>query len=301
MAKTKTVEEIQVNDADLVKALNEMTAAVEKGDRLLAADPEGGLSTQGEQLSKKTPKGVVYGVSKADACSDDESSDDGSSDDDDAKKSCEHVFKGQLACRSCAATIVKADDESSGDDESSEDVDKSQTVAKGAVDVSEFLTGMRDDLSAVAEGFDTLKKSVDDRISAQVSAGQAFNQRLAQGITMIGNAVIAIQKQLGTHEAQLTKALSQPAFAGAPGFSHRALLGQNELMHPSLGAGDGEQSSGIYNLTPNTIRNWLLSKAEAGDVVAGEVIIEYESNNCDPGVFARHPMVRKSLEHDLCK
>src|SRR5262245_18585439 len=104
-------------------------------------------------------------VTKADDTSseDDQASDEDSSEDDSeadtASKAfgCQHVFKGQMACRSCTAAMSKADDDSS-DDESSDDDDddsaskslsaraRSNSTLRKGIEVSDFLETLVDGL-----------------------------------------------------------------------------------------------------------------------------------------------------------
>lgn len=293
----------EVTDADLLKALGELQDAVSKGDRLLEADTEGGLSTVGTPLSKKAPKGV----SKAEAGSDDDSSDDGSM----VKATCDHVHKGQMACKACS--IAKAeddssddasDDDSSGDSEKSIRVDENKDVKKAIkkagmqdVDAAKFLRTLAEGISDSVEALD---KSIEDRFASDKDERKKFDTQIAKALVQIGNLVNSIAQRMAKQETALQiidggvqKALSQPAAGPAQrigqSFSH---------MQAAPTPYDGRGNHPILNVDSMRIQNWFASQAAANNYAAVNVGIEYEEAGNNPAVLINYPDISKAIVAD---
>lgn len=294
---SKSIEDAPgVTDADLLKALGELQDAVSKGDRLLEADTEGGLSTVGTPLSKKAPKGV----SKAEAGSDDDSSDDGSM----AKATCDHVYKGQMACKACS--IAKADDDSSddaSDDDSSGDAEKAmrvdenkdvkKAIKKAAVqdvDAAKFLHTLAEGISDSVEALD---KSIEDRFASDKEERKKFDTQIAKALVQIGNLVNNIAQRIRVIDGGVQKALSQPAAGPAQrigqSFSH---------MQAAPTPYDGRGNHPILDIDSTRIQNWFASQAASNNYAAVNVGIEYEQAGNNPAVLINYPDISKAIVAD---
>ncbi len=275
----------KVKERDLYKALNDLENLA-KGDALEDADPEGGMSTQGKPLSDKAPKGrgdstkkskaaassssaASSSMDKADAASDDDS-DEGSGDD-----------SGD-------------DDSGENNDESSEDMGKSfrdvaeddEEISKGLL-VSPFLESLVDRMSGT---MDDLAKSINTRIDRRFESQQEFNVRLAKGLVLVGrtmNQLLPLVKE----QAEVIK-----SFGNSPSIQQRkSVLSKSEVVEPDgHGGGDDDPAS----VKPRDIEDWLINKAQAGEIPL-QMVTTWETSGRS---LAGLPLpIRKALMNDLAK
>lgn len=287
----------RIKESALLKALAELEEGVEKGDELQDADTEGGFSTEGEPLSKEAMKdgGEDADVAKADDSSDDESSDDGDEDDKASKGlGCDHVFKGQMACRACAGRVAKADDDSDEDDKDDDDTSKSfrqradqdDTLSKG-IEVSDFLESI---VNGMSETVEDLKKSVDQRIGTFATERRDFDRRLAKAIVRIGNAVETLGSALGEQDKALRRVMNMPHVP-----QRKSVISKSEIVEREFESGLQDP---IRNIPPSSLVNWLTQKAMSREI--NEMLVfEFEASGYNPDVLP--PDVKKSLVSDLCK
>jgi hypothetical protein len=294
-------EKPQYNDRQLLKAMNELEATLQKGgDELLEQDPEGGLSTEGEPLSKKAPKGKGSDaeVTKSDDDSDDGGSDDGSEEDtamkggdDDSEEDDDGSDEG--------GSDDGSDDES--DDESPpmptkksskggkvtkslrERADDDETLQK-AIEISDFLEAIVDQSSETIN--DMTKALIDDnqvikrRLHKSEQYQRDFNGRLAAGLIAMGRAqqeTLSLVKSL----------LGQPNVR-----MRKSVLSSDEVIEPHRRGDDDEAA-----IHPAKIADWLFKKAVAGDIDQLNVI-QFETHG---QLGALPPDIRKALINDLQK
>jgi hypothetical protein len=228
MGKTKTAEGAKIAEGKLLKALTELEESVTKGDALEDADPEGGLSTEGEPLSDAAPRGrgetkkSRRSSSGSASTPDEASSDDSSSDDDDSsvsemmssksskkKKKGKSIFPPEKTKKSVSKAERSSDDDddASSDDSSSGTKKSFRQMAEGdetmrkAIVVNDFIEAMVDQLSlALHHVQESMSKSIkgmekrlsahiDDRVAKSSASQQGFNARLAKAVAAIGNTV----------------------------------------------------------------------------------------------------------------
>lgn len=223
MAKTK------IQESKLLKALAELEESVEKGDVLEDADPEGGLSAEGEPLSSGAPRGRGESTKKSRRASSSSSpvasssSDDSSSGDDDdedggaaeamsARRAPLFQKKGKKGKVSKAASM--SDSSSSGSDESSDDsgsdessdaeksfrdmVEEDETMRKGII-VNPFLEAMVDQISlAMLAMKQSLAKSM-------VRSLEAMEKRI---VAQVGGAVSKSIPSQADFNVRLAKAVA---------------------------------------------------------------------------------------------
>jgi hypothetical protein len=344
MAKTKTkTPAVKIPESKLIKALAELQGAIEKGDALEDADPEGGLSTEGEPLSTAAPSGKGGGtrksqrsssssssVEKAESSSsssgsssdddDDEdaskamsASDFGSDDDEDEKKS-KKKDKGKKkpppfikkAAESCSSDSESSDDDGSTEKSFGETATQDETIAK-AIDVSDFLKSLVDQLSLSDIEIAKSLVRLEQRISAKLDAVAAsfaksferqagFNARSAQALAAIGNIV--------QDNVDVTKSLAN---SPAPAPRGKAVLSKGEVNNPPWGNGGGNQmaagSEGDFiaeasELTPEAVGDWLFKKSAANQIDP-RMIMAWEADRYS--VETLPVQIRKALVNDLCK
>jgi len=284
-----------VSEEALLKSLNELEEAVLKGgDELLDQDPEGGLSTEGEPLSKKAPKGKAD-VAKAD----DGSSDDASDDEDDVNKGAD--MSDDESEEDDGSGDGDGDDMS--DDESEEKppmpmkkgkkgmskslrerADEGETTAK-AIEVSDFIESMIDQASDayadLQKAFSDEVASLEGRLEKSEAYQRNFNGRLAKGLVDIGKMLVDTNK--------LIKSL-----VNSPNPQMRkSILSADEIQEPSRGGGGGDETQ----LHPAKVAEWLFNKSMAGEIDS-LLVTQYEVHR---NIEALPVQVRKALVNDLRK
>jgi hypothetical protein len=330
MAKSKAKSPPEkIPEGKLLKALAELEDAIEKGDVLEDADPEGGLSTEGEPLSNAAPSGKSdtkksrrsSSSSSSSAASSDDGDDDSSSDDASSPFPPKKKMKKGAVERAAAASKDSMSDEESSDEESSDDAsspaEKSfREVAEGdevmakAIDVSDFMEALVDQISLamLKMGKDVAKSMVrieerlgariDNRVAKSIGYQQSFNARLAKAVAAIGTSV---QEDL----VDMVKSLSeQPAPQRG-----RAVLSKGEVNQPPWQVtGNDQQMAGgseggafiaeLSELSSEAIGDWLF-KATTNNKIDPKLILAWEADRYN--VETLPPMVRKALVNDLCK
>ena len=267
----------KIKEESLLKALNELEAAVAKSDVLEDADTEGGLSSEGTPLSSKAPSGrgsvtKAAAVSSSDAGSEDAASDAGSED--------------------AESDDAESDDAGSDDSEAPaaksfrEVADADETMQK-AIEVSDFIEAMVDQtsssLGAVTKSLHRIEKSVGARIDRSESVQQNFNARLAKAVVQIGNSVNEL--------ANIVR-----AFSDTPSVpQRRAVLSKSEVLQPHLGGGAPDD---LATADRSKIIDWLVNKSLANQLDA-VTITAFEQSGYNPDALP--PMVRKALANDLAK
>lgn len=322
MAKIKN----KIPEGKLLKALAELEDSVAKGDALQAADPEGGLSTEGKPLSAQAPSGKSDAkksepdddgededeAAKAFSASDMSSDDD---DDDDAPPK-----KKDKAKKSFPLPKAKSgdDDDSSSDDASSDDddaeksfratADQDETMSKG-IEVSDFLEAMVDQLSltmltmtkniqkSIVDLESRLNARIDSRVAKGISISQDFNSRLAKAITAIGTTV--------EEQADLVKSLGNQPVVQPRG---KAVLSKGEIHQPPWGGNGGQNNnmadgsehdvSELASVPPEKIGDWLFAKS-ARNQLDPRLIMAWEADRYNVETLPAE--VRKALANDLLK
>lgn len=321
MPKTKN----KIPEGKLLKAMAELEEAVEKGDALEDADPEGGFSTEGTPLSNAAPSGrgearKAHGASSSDSSSDDDdktakalsASDMMSSKEPPKKKSkTKKAFPPPKAKDDDSSSDDDSDDDSSDDDESAEKsfreaADQDETMAK-AIEVSDFLEAMVDQISLtmlkVVDGFqkslvqleNRLNARIDNRVAKGVSLQQDFNARLAKAISAIGESV--------EEQADLVK-----SFGNAPVAPRgKAVLSKGEVNQPPWGGhgGDSRMANGsevdfseLASLSKEAVGDWLFAKSTRNQIDP-RLIMAWEANRYDVTTLPEE--IQKSLANDLLK
>jgi len=315
MGKAKT----KIPENKLLKALTELEDAIEKGDSLEDADPEGGLSTEGTPLSNKAPSG------RGEAKKSHDTDSDGGDDDDDDKENTSKAFsesdtappfkkKGAKASSSSSddESSDADDDESSDADDDDDDTSKSfrevaegdETMAK-AIEVSDFIEAMVDQLSLsmgqMAKSLrrieERLAARIDNRVAKSIASQQSFNARLAQAVSAIGNTVqddlVDVVKSLANSpaaprgKAMLSKGeVNQPPWSGA----------QSDANMAAGSGGDFLQE--LSELSAEQIGEWLFKKSMTNQIDS-KLILAWEADRYN--VEALPVQVRKALVNDLCK
>lgn len=330
MAKIKN----KIPEGKLLKALAELEDAVVKGgDALQAADPEGGLSTEGKPLSAQAPSGKAD-TKKSDAESDDEdtakafsasdmdSDDDDSSDDDSSapppKKKAKKSMNKSSTAKAFPPKKDDSDDDSSSDDASSDDddaekslrerADEDETMSK-AIEVSDFLEAMVDQVSltmlsmaqtfqkSIVEMESRLNARIDSRVSKGISLASDFNSRLAKAITAIGTSV--------EEQADLVKSLGNQPAARPQG---KALLSKSDVHQPPWGGNGGGGNAmadgsdvdyaELASIPAEKIGDWLFAKS-AANKIDPRLIMAWEADRYDVNTLPEE--IKKSLANDLLK
>lgn len=317
MPKSKK-EKAPPSDDQIMKALDELEEiALEKGDAMFDADPEGGLSTEGKPLSDKAPSGKGEAVKAMGGSSASSSSSASDSSSEKAppkkmKKAAGGKMKKQMPSMAYSSSASEsADDkesesaagrESASDESSSMDksfrqvADEDETMAK-AMEVSEFIEAMVDQLSAshgdLSKSVAGLRAHVDDRVAKSQAAQGDFNRRMA-------HAVVSLGKQQGEILDLLKSISNQPAVAPRG----KALLSKAEVNQPPF-AGGGQADQGgdvdvadLSQVPSEKICDWLFNKAMENKV-PHLLISEFESSRYNPEVLPAQ--IRKALANDLCK
>lgn len=318
MAKTKN----KIPEGKLLKALAELEDAVEKGDPLADADPEGGFSTEGKPLSAQAPSGKSDAKKSSAASSSDNSSDD----DDTAKafsasdmmspKEKKKSSKKDKAEKAFPPKKDDSDDDSSSDDASSDDdgddtekslraaAEQNETMSK-AIEVSDFLEAMVDQVSltlltmtksfqkSIAEMESRINARIDNRVAKGIAMSSDFNSRLAKAITAIGTSV--------DEQGDLVKSL-QNAPAAPRG---KALLSKSDVHQPPWGGNGGghEMANGsdlseLTSLPTDKVGDWLFAKS-ANNKIDPKLILAWEANHYDVSTLPEE--IQKSLANDLLK
>lgn len=285
-----------VSEDALLKSLNELEEAVLKsGDELLEQDPEGGLSTEGEPLSKKAPKGKGGDVAKADDGSDensddddvekggDEESDEESEEDaseDDASEEDESSDEPPMPMKKNYKSVKKGDKTSKSLRERADD---DETMQK-AIEVSEFIEAMVDQtseaLADLQKSFDGELSTVNDRLEKSEAYQRNFNGRLAKGLIDIGKVLVATQ--------QMVKALTDKPNPQM----RKSVLSASEIEEPSRSGDDGSAQH-----RHEQVAEWLFEKSMAGEIDS-LLVTQFEVHR---SVDALPPQVRKALNNDLRK
>jgi len=316
MAKTKN----KIPEGKLLKALAELEDAVEKGDPLQDADPEGGFSTEGTPLSAKAPSGKSDAKKSRGA-----SESDNSSDDDDTAKAFStsdlmspKEKKKDKAKKSFPPPKDDASsDDASSDDASSDDGDSAEKSFRDtaeqdenmskAIEVSDFLEAMVDQVSltlltmtksfqtAIADMEQRLGARIDNRVAKGISMSGDFNARLAKAITAIGTTV--------EESADLVKSLQNAPVAPRG----KALLSKGEVHQPPWGAGgsgaspelaNGSDFSELSSIPAEKIGDWLFAKSSRNQIDP-KLIMAWEANRYDVTTLPEE--IQKSLASDLLK
>lgn len=326
----------RIAESKLIKALAELEG-VAKGDPLEEADPEGGLSTEGEPLSDAAPSGRGEKTKKSRAAASSPfggaSSSTGSSssedDDDDGvsdamspppKKTKGKDKKKVSKARSASSSAASSDDDDGSDDDSDaeksfrEQAEGDETLRKGMI-VNDFLEHMVDQLSlallssqkSIAKAFEGLEARLSARIDARVekssTAQQGFNARLAKAVHAIGNIV---QDDLLGMADTIKSLADQPA--GSP--RGKAVLSKGEVNQPPWGGpsvvgADQRLASGSDDYTeqlrelPASVVADQLFKMAANDRLDQNVILAFEADRYDVGALPA--AVRKALANELIK
>lgn len=319
----------RIPESKLLKALAELED-VAKGDALEEADPEGGLSTEGEPLSDGAPRGRGEQTKKSrgrgsspfgdSASSSSDSSDDDDDDDDASSDASSPAPPPKKEKKDKKAKVRKAADSSSEDDDDGaeksfrEMADGDETMRKGLL-VNDFLTAMTDQLSlallhvkesiakSIAAAEARLAERIDDHFAKSTASRREFDVRLAKGIAAIGTAVHGELLPM----ADMVKALSdQPA----PAPRGKAVLSKGEVNQPPWGGpasgadrnmangSDGETIEALRAIPTNQINNWLFDKI-AKSQIDQNVSIAFEADRYDPAFLP--PAVRKALADDFIK
>lgn len=300
MGKNKNISKSgkpQITETDLLKSLNELEEAVLKGgDELLDQDPEGGLSTEGEPLSKKAPKGKTGNTEVAK--SDDDSSDNGD-DDDDVNKGGDDDSDDGSEDDASEDDASEDEDASGGDDESEPSMpmkkgkkmgkslrdraDEDETMSK-AIEVSDFIEALVEQNS---QALDDLSKSfseelggVNDRLSKSEAYQRNFNGRLAAGLINMGKVM---SEQLGLIKSMINQPNPQ---------MRKSVLSNAEISEPHR-RGDDDSNS----LNPGKVAEWLMEKAMAEEI-SPLLVTQFEVHQ---NIEALPADVRKSLINDLRK
>lgn len=255
-----------IPESKLIKAIAELEA-VAKGDALEDADPEGGLSTEGEPLSTAAPRGRGEQARKSRRSSDSESpvskasssgSDDSESDDDgddsesgddassvsemmSAKPKVEKSAKtkakvSKAASRSSSSSDAGSDDDDEAEKSFREMAEGDETMRKGIV-VNDFLEAMVDQISLALYNLgESVSKSiaeVEQRLSARIDDQVAKSAGVQQAFNArLAKAVSAIGNTvqgdiLGMADA-IKSLANQPVSSGRG----RAVLSKGEVNQP---------------------------------------------------------------------
>lgn len=264
-----------IKESDLLKALGELEALASvnndlaKGDKLEDADTEGGFSTEGQPLSKKTPSGRAP-LSKAESMSDQESADDAGSEDDDDNES---------------------PDASSMENESDDDMSKSlyQSVQEDdelskAVEVSDFLEGLTRQIS---DSNERMVKSLARQITSAQREQQDFQTRLARGLVSMGTVLQKAYSRIDALETQLSRYSNAPRTPQG-----KALLTKSDVSASPL---DGEaENEPLSHSDVDRITDWMIAKSVPPEVITQFELSGYNINALPIGM-------RKSLLNDLKK
>jgi hypothetical protein len=322
MPKPKT----KIPENKLLKALTELEDAIEKGDSLEDADPEGGLSTEGTPLSNKAPSGRGETKKSRSSDSDDDDDDDdhdySSGDDEETSKAMSASEEAPPFASKNGGSDESSSDESDddddggGDDDSDDDTEKSfretadgdETMAK-AIEVSDFIEAMVDQLSRsmgqMAKSLNRIEKRlgarIDNRVAKSMAHQQGFNTRLAQAVAAIGNVVqddlVDVVKSFANSpstprgKAVLSKGeINQPPWSGSG-------ASEQHMANGSDGGG-GEYLAELSTLSSEQIGEWLFKKSMTNQIDS-KLIMAWEADRYN--VEALPVQVRKSLANDLCK
>lgn len=328
----------KIPESKLLKAINELEDSVAKGDALDEADPEGGLSTEGEPLSGAAPRGRGESTKKsrrAASRSSSSESDDSSSSSSSSGKARPSIASmmsaggGKPKVKKSVASESSSESDDSSDDRSSDsgsDAEKSfraraeddETLRKGMI-VNDFLEAfvdqhsraMRNLAGSVAKSIKGMEARVvaalTEHIDATVAKGfavqQGFNVRLAKAVAGIGNT---IQSEVIDGMGGLIKSFGDLP-AGQP--RGKAVLSKGEINAPPWSgpgagqdAGPGQDDEAVVAelaaLRPEKISDWLFDKVSKSQVDAN-VMIAWEANRYD--VETLSPQIRKALANDLIK
>jgi len=283
----------RIPEPKLLKALAELQAAagveddeddddVAKGDPLEDADPEGGLSTEGEPLSSAAPRGkstkksdrrsMPFGGSSSSSSSSSASSDDESSDDGPprppkkgAKKGIKKAAKAASSSSSMSSDDESSDDESSDDESSddassdhgSDDAEKSfREVADGdetmhkAIVVNEFIESMVDQLSIalsstakkIAKSMQAMEERLNGRID-QLGAGVGKSLSGQQAFNArLAKAVAGIGNIVQDDLLGMADLVKSIADQPAPAARGKAVLSKGEVNQPPWGGANADQN-----------------------------------------------------------
>ena len=313
----------KIPESKLLKALSELEDAVEKGDPLEDADPEGGFSTEGTPLSASAPKGrsATKKSSAASSDDDDESTAKAFSASDMMSPKEKKKSKKDKAEKSFPPKKDDSDDSSSddggSDDSSSDDDDDAEKslrdaadqdeIMSKAIEVSTFLEAMVDQVSltlltvskslrkSIAEMESRLNARIDSRVSKGIALSHDFNSRLAKAISSIGTTV--------EESVDLVKSL-QNAPAAPRG---KALLSKSDVNQPPWGGNGGggvhEMANGsdlseLSSLPPEKVGEWLFAKSSRNQLDS-KLILAWEANHYDVTTLPEE--IQKSLANDLLK
>lgn len=273
-----------VTEEAVLKALNELEDAVEKGDALQDEDTEGGFSTEGTPLSnlaggESTIKSKTS-VEKTMSASDMESEDD--EDDDESSAGDMKMSKKKSVSKSFQNALAEDDN------------------VRNAVEVSDFLEAMVDQTTTALSDLEkSLHETVLESHEAiakglhhESSRRREFETRLAKAVVMIGNQMNEVTNVI-------------KSLAGQPNVpQRRAVLSKSEIAPAPLGApgNGGGVSGGLSSLSPSVVVERMLMKAQSGMVTYDQAqfdIIAYESNQYNLGAIS--DSMRKALEADLLK
>jgi len=319
----------KIPENKLLKALAELEDVIEKGASLEDADPEGGLSTEGTPLSRKAPSGRGEAKKSRHSSFEDESSvskaeDDESESDDDDDDDDDSDISNMLSASDAAPPFKKkgapakdddSDDDDRGDDnDSDDDTEKSfrevaegdETMAK-AIEVSDFIEAMVDQLSgamgqmakALRRIEERLGARIDHRVAKSLASQQNFNARLAQAVSAIGNSVqddlVDVVKSLANSpvsprgKALLSKGeVNQPPWSGS----------QSNASMADGSDGGGDYLAEVNDLSPEVVGEWLFKKSMTNQIDS-KLIMAWEADRYNVEVLP--VQVRKALVNDLCK
>lgn len=321
----------RIAESKLIKALAELEG-VAKGDPLEEADPEGGLSTEGEPLSDAAPSGRGEKTKKSRAAASSpfggSSSSSASSDDDDddeAPPPFKKKDKGKKVskARSASSSAASSDDDGSDDDSDAEksfreQAEGDETLRKGMI-VNDFLESMVDQISlallsvrqGIQQSFAKSLQELEGRLSARIDARvekssavqQGFNARLAKAVHAIGNIV---QDDLLGMADTIKSLADQPV--GSP--RGKAVLSKGEVNQPPWGGpsvvgADQRLASGSDDYTeqlrelPASVVADQLFKMAANNRLDQNVILAFEADRYDVGALPA--AVRKALANELIK
>lgn len=320
----------KIPEGKLLKALQELEDSVEKGDALEDADPEGGLSTEGEPLSGAAPSGRGESTRKSrgsDSSSEPASSSSSSSEEDDDEDASEMMSskkfppkKGKKGVRKAgpdrASSSSSSDDEDDDAEKSFREVAEGDEVVRKALRVNEFLEGLVDQLSlslggvpksvakmvakSLGEMEDRLRAHVDEAVAKSVAGQREFNARLARAVAAIGNTV---QDDL----VSVVKSLSDMPVSAPRG---KAVLSKGEVNQPPwagprlvnadqrLADGADEYVSELSEVPVSDINDWLFKKSMTNQIDQ-KLLMAFEADHYD--VSTLPAQIRKAIANDLCK
>jgi hypothetical protein len=323
----------RIAESKLIKALAELEG-IAKSDPLEEADPEGGLSTEGEPLStaapsgrgEKTKKSRTSASSPFGGSSSSSASSDGGDDDDDKAPPFKKKDKGKKVskARSASSSAASSEDDDGSDDDSDaeksfrEQAEGDETLRKGMI-VNDFLESMVDQISlallSVRQGIQQsfakslqetearLSARIDERVEKSSTAQQGFNARLAKAVQAIGN--IVQDDLLGM--ADMVKSLADQPVGSPRG---KAVLSKGEVNQPPWGgpsvvgadqrlaSGSDDYTEQLRELSPTVISDQLFKMA-ANNRLDQNVILAFEADRYDVGALPA--AVRKALANELIK